>query len=86
MIRVFILNLFVLVVLGLLAAKSIVYAKPDERVVLFRLGKFIGVCQPGINIIVPFVDRAIKVRVDQLSGHERMSEKQLTEKISELYR
>lgn len=86
MIRMLIFNVFVLVVLGVLAARSMVYAKPDERVVVFRLGKFFRVGPPGLNITVPFMDKAIKVRVDQIREHALMSEQQLREKITEIYR
>jgi len=78
--------LFGLIVLLLVAVKSVVMVKPDERAVLFRLGKFVGVRPPGLNITVPFLDRVVRVRVDQINGHEIMSEQELIEKIGKNYR
>ena len=84
--RVFVFYLVVLVTLGILAAKSLVFIKPHERAVVLRLGKFVGVLSPGLNIVLPFVDRVVKVRLDQIQGHELMSEQQLLDKIAQLYR
>jgi regulator of protease activity HflC (stomatin/prohibitin superfamily) len=78
--------LVLLAVLATFAAKSVVFTKPHERLALFRLGKFVGVRSPGINIVIPFLDRVVKVRVEQIRGHELMSEQQLLEKIEEIYR
>jgi regulator of protease activity HflC (stomatin/prohibitin superfamily) len=43
-----------LLVIGLLAAVKIV--KQYEQGVLFRLGRLIGIREPGLHLIVPFVD------------------------------
>ena len=44
----------VVVLLGLVMAVKIV--KQYEQGVLFRLGKVLGVRQPGLRMIIPFVD------------------------------
>ncbi|WP_016881403.1 MULTISPECIES: SPFH domain-containing protein [unclassified Rhodococcus (in: high G+C Gram-positive bacteria)] len=53
--------LAVVVSLGLLAALSIRVVNPYERGVHFRLGKIIGVREPGLTLIVPIVDRLTTV-------------------------
>jgi len=49
----------VLVVFLLPAALKVV--TQYERGVILRLGRFIGIKQPGLRVIIPFIDRMIKV-------------------------
>jgi regulator of protease activity HflC (stomatin/prohibitin superfamily) len=51
----------VVVLAGLLLIMSIKVVPEYRRVVLFRLGRMIGLRGPGIVIIIPLVDRAITV-------------------------
>ncbi|MBM4240976.1 MAG: slipin family protein [Euryarchaeota archaeon] len=51
------LGIIVLIVLGL----SIRIVNQYERGVVFRLGKVIGVRDPGLRLIIPLVDRMVKV-------------------------
>jgi len=53
--------LVIVVSLGLLLALSIRVVNQYERGVHFRLGKIIGVREPGLTLIVPIVDRLTKV-------------------------
>ncbi|WP_457620250.1 slipin family protein [Methanopyrus sp.] len=54
-----------MVVGGVLAlivlAASVRIVNQYERGVLLRLGKYVGTKEPGLNFIVPFIDRMIKV-------------------------
>ena len=77
---------FVAIVLLVVAAKSIVFTKSDERAVVFRFDKFMAVYPAGMVIVIPFLDKVVKVRVEQIAGWERLSEDQLLERISEIYR
>jgi len=52
------------VLLGLLAAQSPQIAQQWERVVVLRLGRFIGLRGPGLFWIIPFIDRVAR-KVDQ---------------------
>jgi regulator of protease activity HflC (stomatin/prohibitin superfamily) len=52
------------VVLGLLAARSPQIAQQWERIVVLRLGRFVGLRGPGLFWIVPFIDTVPK-RIDQ---------------------
>ena len=76
--------LFIFLALVIVATKAYVIAKEDERLVILRLGKLIGVGHPGMNIIVPFLDRAIRVNVKRIAGWERLSESELEKKVVDI--
>ncbi len=56
---VIVLILFVLVIVFLFAAVKV--AREYERGVVFRLGRLIGIKGPGLFILIPFIDKAVKV-------------------------
>lgn len=51
----------VLLVVILILSQSIKMVNEYERVVIFRLGRLSGVKGPGIFLIIPIVDRALKI-------------------------
>ncbi|MBI3978447.1 MAG: slipin family protein, partial [Chloroflexi bacterium] len=53
--------LFVLGVIVLIAASAIKIVQEYERGVIFRLGRLVGARGPGLFIIIPVVDRLIKI-------------------------
>lgn len=55
-ITLFIIGIIILIILGL----SIRIVNQYERGVVFRLGKVIGVKDPGLRLIIPLVDRMVK--------------------------
>jgi regulator of protease activity HflC (stomatin/prohibitin superfamily) len=55
-VTLFIVGIIILIILGL----SIRIVNQYERGVLFRLGKVIGVREPGLRLIIPLVDRMVK--------------------------
>ncbi len=50
-----------LIVLGLLVVPAIKIVYQYQRGVLFRFGRFVGLRQPGFNLILPWIDKLIKV-------------------------
>ena len=51
-----------IIVLGLLFLWSAIKIVPEyQRLVVFRLGRCIGAKGPGLIILIPFVDRAVRV-------------------------
>jgi regulator of protease activity HflC (stomatin/prohibitin superfamily) len=55
-------TVIVLLILGLLFLFAAVkVAREYERGVVFRLGRLIGLKGPGIFILIPFIDKAVKV-------------------------
>jgi len=57
-----IIVILVVVVLVLLAA-AIRIVKQYERGVVLRFGRLVGTRNPGFNVIIPFIDRMIKVNL-----------------------
>jgi len=51
----------VLFIVLVVASAAIKIAQEYERGVIFRLGKFTGVRGPGLFVIIPFVERSVKV-------------------------
>lgn len=54
---------FVIVVALVLISQSIKIVQEWERGVVFRLGRFVRVVGPGIQFIIPFIERMIKVDI-----------------------
>jgi regulator of protease activity HflC (stomatin/prohibitin superfamily) len=55
-ITLFIIGIIILIILGL----SIRIVNQYERGVVFRLGRVIGIKDPGLRLIIPLVDRMVK--------------------------
>jgi len=53
--------IIVLFIVLVVASAAIKVAQEYERGVVFRLGKFTGVRGPGLFVIIPFVERSVKV-------------------------
>ena len=59
---IFIYVLIALVVCALvLVKKSLVIIPQSETKIIERLGKYYATLKPGINIIIPFIDRAKEI-------------------------
>ncbi len=56
-----------ILVIGFLGFQSFYTVNPAERGVVLRFGEFVHVTQPGPHLLIPFVDKVIKVDVDQIS-------------------
>lgn len=52
---------FIILFVIILLANAIKVLPEYERGVLFRLGRFVGIKGPGLIIIIPFIDRIVKV-------------------------
>jgi regulator of protease activity HflC (stomatin/prohibitin superfamily) len=51
----------VLIIVLLILLQSIKMVNEYERVVIFRLGRLSGVKGPGLFLIIPFIDKAVKI-------------------------
>lgn len=56
-----------LVLIVFLGFQSFYTVNPAERGVILRFGEYVHMTQPGPHLLIPFVDRVIKVDVDQIS-------------------
>lgn len=72
---------FIAVFLVVLAAKTFIRINEGEAVAVFRLGQPLQVSGPGMVMIVPFLDRAVMVKLDSIAGWEAMPEDQLKNEI-----
>lgn len=64
-----IFNATIIAVIGVLIFKSIVIVKEQSSAVIERLGKFNKICDSGLHIIIPFIDKKVDIvnlRVQQL--------------------
>jgi regulator of protease activity HflC (stomatin/prohibitin superfamily) len=75
---------FVLLVFAVIAFKSFVTIKDREYGVVFRLGKLDRVNGPGAIIIVPFIDRVVRVPVHQILGWQTMPQDELEKKVADI--
>ena len=77
------LILFILAILLILA--SIKTVKDDERLVVFRLGRFFKILGPGVVLIIPIVDKGVRVNLsEKIPGWQALSKEELNEKIKAL--
>lgn len=74
---------FMAVALGVVAAKSIAITKEGERLVVFRLGGLLTVYPPGLALLIPFIDRGVKIRVDQIAGWQTLPESELEQRLAQ---
>ena len=75
----------ILAVLVLLLIVSIRIINEQERIVVFRLGRFERIKGPGLVIIIPFVDKGVTVNLsEKIPGWETLSNEELEEKIKTL--
>ena len=56
-----IIGLIIILVVLIYAIRSIKIIRPYEKGVLERLGKFLRIWEPGLHLLVPFIDRVTKV-------------------------
>ena len=76
--------LFIAIALAIITAKSIVIVKESERLVVFRLGQLLRVDDPGRRILIPFVDKGVKVSIESIPKWRRLPKKELDEKAVEM--
>ena len=76
--------LFIAIALAVIAAKSMMMVKETERLVVFRLGKLLRVDGSGLALLIPFVDKAVKVNIENIPKWRRLSKNELEEKAVEM--
>lgn len=54
-------NFWVIIVVLILLIMAIKITREYERGVIFRLGRFVGIKGPGLFLIIPFIDRMVKL-------------------------
>lgn len=72
---------FVLAFFAVLAFKSFVTIKEGEYVVVYRLGKLIRWSGPGMIIIIPFIDRVVRIPLHLIAGWQTMRQEELEKNV-----
>ena len=73
---------WVILLLAVTIILSLKTLREDERLVIIRLGRFFKIAGPGIVVILPLVDRGIRVNLSRdLPGWQGLSKIELEEKI-----
>ena len=72
---------FLMVVFAVLAFKSFVTIKEGEYVVVYRLGKLDRWSGPGAIIIIPFIDRVVRIPLHQIINWQTMPQEELEKKV-----
>ena len=73
---------WVIILLAITMIISLKILREDERLVIIRLGRFFKIAGPGMAMILPFIDRGIRVNLSRdLSGWQGLSKIELDEKI-----
>ncbi len=54
-------NFWIIVIVLILLTMAVKITREYERGVIFRLGRFVGIKGPGLFLIVPFVDKMVKL-------------------------
>jgi regulator of protease activity HflC (stomatin/prohibitin superfamily) len=70
------------VIVFVLVARAIRIIRENQRVVVFRLGRFVGVRGPGLIYVVPFVDKTEQYDLNKwVPDWQTLSREEVEEKI-----
>ena len=73
---------WVIPLLAITIILSLKTLREDERLVIIRLGRFFKIAGPGIVMILPLIDRGIRVNLNRdLPDWQGLSKIELEEKI-----
>ncbi len=62
--------------------QSLKILREDERMVVFRLGRFLKLVGPGWVWLIPFIDKGVKVNLNKdIPGWQVLSKIELEERI-----
>ena len=74
----------VLVMVGIAYANSIRIVHEAERLAVFRMGRFLRIAGPGLVVLVPSVDRAIRIKLNEkVPGWQGLSPAELEARVRE---
>lgn len=77
-----ILLIVIAALVAIAAFKGIKIVDENHRLVIYRLGKLVGVRGPGLLLIVPFIDKGLRLNLDHaIPGWQGLPEQQLNDRI-----
>ena len=72
----------VLIMVAIAYGNSIHIVHESERLVIFRLGRFFRVSGPGLVLLIPSVDRAVRVNLNEkIPGWQGLSPAELEARV-----
>jgi regulator of protease activity HflC (stomatin/prohibitin superfamily) len=73
---------WVILLLAIIVVISLKPLREDERLVIIRLGRFLKIAGPGLVVILPWIDRGIRIDLNRdVPGWQGLSKIDLEEKI-----
>jgi regulator of protease activity HflC (stomatin/prohibitin superfamily) len=71
-----------IIFLIIILAKAIKIVREDQRLAISRLGRFFTIAGPGLVLVIPIVDKGLKVNLpENIPGWQGYSKDELDEKI-----
>jgi regulator of protease activity HflC (stomatin/prohibitin superfamily) len=76
--------IILLILAVVVLAASVKVVNEFERISVFRLGRFVNIQGPGVVLLIPGVDRGVKVNLkEKIPGWQTLSQKELEERIKQ---
>jgi len=74
--------LIFVILLIIILARALKVVREDQRLAIFRLGRFFTIAGPGLVLVIPIVDKGLKVNLpENIPGWQGYSRDELDEKI-----
>jgi regulator of protease activity HflC (stomatin/prohibitin superfamily) len=74
--------LLLVIILIFILARALKIVREDQRLAIFRLGRLFTIAGPGLVLLIPVVDKGVKVNLqEKVPGWQGYSKSQLDEKI-----
>jgi regulator of protease activity HflC (stomatin/prohibitin superfamily) len=74
--------LILIILLIIILVKALKIVKEDQRLAIFRLGRLFTIAGPGLVLLIPGVDKGVKVSLpEHIPGWQGYSKSELDEKL-----
>jgi regulator of protease activity HflC (stomatin/prohibitin superfamily) len=73
---------WLIILLIIIAFMSLKTLRDDERLVIFRLGRFFKIVGPGLVLMIPLIDKGVKINLSkEIPGWQGLSKDELDIRI-----
>ena len=73
---------WLIILLIIIAFMSLKTLRDDERLVIFRLGRFFKIIGPGLVLMIPLIDKGVKINLTkEIPGWQALSKDELDMRI-----
>ena len=74
--------LLLVIILIFILARALKIVREDQRLAIFRLGRLFTIAGPGLVLLLPVVDKCVKLNLQEnIPGWQGYSKSELDEKI-----